>query len=408
MSTFIAMRYVLSQVFKPLFAAMIIGLLLLLSERLVRLLDNALGKKDSFGLVFEMISYLIPHYLGLALPAAFFLGLLFGFNRLSKESELDAFLASGVSLHQVTKPVIGIAVLFSVLAVFIFSHVQPYARYAYRAVVHTATNVEIYFLAEEGVFMRTGQRTFIIDTLSRKDNKFRRLFLFQDKGTKGSETITARVGELIEIDGETRPVLSLENGHRQKIYGQPNIEKTGKPPRNDVGLFSRIDTPIGRLSNEVFRKRGKDYKELTLGELLSYQDKPPEDLPKKITKPSLIADFHRRIVSILSFLVLPFLALPFSLGRRRGQRPYRFAAALIVLIGYNEIISNGALAVRESGMSPYLGIWLPFGILVIVSLWRYYMACYRLQKDRLEPIYDKLEDAYLWLKSKVIKKAEAR
>lgn len=398
------MRYVLSQIFKPLVAAMIIGLLLLLSERLVRLLDNALGKKDSLGLVFEMISYLIPHYLGLALPAAFFLGLLFGFNRLSKESELDAFLASGVSLHRVTKPVIGISIIFCALSILIFSHIQPYARYAYRAVMHTATNVEIYFLAEEGVFMRTGQRTFIIDTLSRKDNKFRRLFLFQDKGAKGSETITARIGELIEIDGETRPVLSLENGHRIKVYGQPNIEKIGQPPRNDVGLFNRIDTPIGRLSDEAFRKRGRDYKELTLPELLAYQDSPPDDLPERITKSSLIADFHRRIVNVLTFLVLPFLAVPFSLGRRRGQRPYRFAAALIILVGYNEIISNGALAVREAGMSPYLGIWLPFALLTLFSMWRYYTACYRLQKDRMEPIYDKLEDAYLWLKSKILRR----
>jgi len=291
--------------------------------------------------------------------------------------------------------------------VLIFSHIQPYARYAYRAVVHTATNVEIYFLAEEGVFMRTGQRTFIIDTLSRKDNKFRRLFLFQDKGVKGSETITARVGELIEIDGETRPVLSLENGHRQKVYGQPNIEKTGQAPRNDVGLFKRIDTPIGRLSEEAFRKRGRDYKELTLPELLSFQDNPPADLSAKITKPSLVADFHRRVVSILTFLVLPFLAVPFSLGRRRGQRSYRFATALLVLVGYNEIISNGALAVREAGMSPYLGIWLPFVLLTIFSLWRYYTACYRLQKDWMEPLYDKLEDAYLWLKSKIIQKVRA-
>ena len=57
-------RYVLRQVAKPLATAMAIGLLMLLAERLVRLLDTTLGKKNSFGVVFELLAYLVPHYLG--------------------------------------------------------------------------------------------------------------------------------------------------------------------------------------------------------------------------------------------------------------------------------------------------------------------------------------------------------
>ena len=93
--------------------AMTIGLLVLLAERMVRLLDTTLGKKNSFGVVFEMLAYLVPHYLGLAFPAALFLGLLFGFNKMSKDSEIDAFLASGVGLHRLAQPV---AILSLILA----------------------------------------------------------------------------------------------------------------------------------------------------------------------------------------------------------------------------------------------------------------------------------------------------
>ena len=57
-------RYVLRQVAKPLATAMAIGLLMLLAERLVRLLDTTLGKKNSFAVVFELLAYLVPHYLG--------------------------------------------------------------------------------------------------------------------------------------------------------------------------------------------------------------------------------------------------------------------------------------------------------------------------------------------------------
>ena len=50
-------RYVLRQVAKPLATAMAIGLLMLFSERLVRLLDTTLGKKNSFSVAFELLAY---------------------------------------------------------------------------------------------------------------------------------------------------------------------------------------------------------------------------------------------------------------------------------------------------------------------------------------------------------------
>ncbi len=69
-------RHVLRQVSLPLAGTLVIGLLMLLADRMVRLLDTTLGKKNSFSVVFEMLAYLVPHYLGTAIPAALFLGLL--------------------------------------------------------------------------------------------------------------------------------------------------------------------------------------------------------------------------------------------------------------------------------------------------------------------------------------------
>jgi lipopolysaccharide export system permease protein len=53
-------RYVLKQIARPLAGAMAIGLMMLLAERMVRLLDTTLGKKNSFAVVFELLAYLVP------------------------------------------------------------------------------------------------------------------------------------------------------------------------------------------------------------------------------------------------------------------------------------------------------------------------------------------------------------
>ena len=99
-------RYILKQIAKPLLTAIAIGMLILLAERMVRLLDVTLGKRNSFGVVFELLAYLLPHYLGQAIPVALFLGLMFGFNKLSRDSEIDAFLAAGIGLHRLIAPVV--------------------------------------------------------------------------------------------------------------------------------------------------------------------------------------------------------------------------------------------------------------------------------------------------------------
>lgn len=390
--------YVVRQVVRPLLAALAIGLLVLLSERLVRLLDITLGKKNSFTIVFEMLGYLVPHYLGLALPAAFFLGLLFGFNRLSKASEVDAFMASGIGLHQLTRPILVLAVFFTVVAIVIFGYVQPHARYAYRALVHTVTSVEIFYLAEEGVFMQAGSRTFILDKLSRRDNRFERIFLFEDKGAAGSETVSASSGALIEVEGEQRPVLRLQQVHQLQVKGWPSPDTSQALPQSRVAEFKSVDTPLGKVRSVLFRLRGNDEREMTLDELIARRNDPP----KGATLEDMRAELHRRIVSILTILVLPMLAIPFALGRRRGQRAYRFAVALVLLIAYNEIIEQGALAVRVQNASPYLALWLPFAALVAFSAFRYYRACFTLRSDGLEPIIDRIADAARWCRHQIV------
>ncbi len=379
-------RYVLSQVLRPLGVALGIGLMVLLSERLIRILDITLGKKNSISVVFELLGYLVPHYLGVALPAALFLGLLFGFNRLSKNSEIDALLASGVSLHRMARPVILLSALLTLIAVFIFGWMQPYTRYAYRALIYTVSNVEVFYLAEEGVFMQVGTRTFILDKLERRTNRFRRIFLFDYRGKGGAETITAKRGYLVPQKHDPRPLLVLEEGRRLALKSWPELDG-GKPlPEFSTGVFRRVEAPIGRESATVFRPRGEDEREMTFTELARNYNSPR----KYATVTELHAELHKRIISVLTILVLPFLALPFAIGHRRQQRAYRFAVALSILVAYHEIVQEGAAMAKVGAASVWLTLWAPFLLLCAFAAWRYWLTCFTLRKDIFEGLYERL------------------
>jgi lipopolysaccharide export system permease protein len=385
----IADRYILRQVLTPLATALTIGLIMLLAERMVHLLDTTLGKKNSFAMVFEMLAYLLPHYLGLAIPAALFLGLLFGFSRMSKASEVDAFLASGIGLHRLAQPVAMLALFFMAASILMVGWLQPHTRYLYRSVIFDVRNVDVFYLAQEGVFMQAGTRTFIIDRLDRKDNRFDRIFVFDDRGSEGAETVTAARGQLIDGGNTRTPVLRLETGHRMEVKPWPDPGARVAAPAAVVGDFASAETPLGKISDKVFRPRGLDERELTLPELIARQDDPPAHA----THDQMRAELHKRLINILTIPMLPFLAVPFALGRRRSQRAYRFGAALIILVAFYEVIEQGAVATRSSGVSPWLTMWLPFAAIAVFAAWRFWTACFVLGPDRLDPYFERLARA---------------
>ncbi len=91
-------RYALRSLVGPL--ALSLGVLLLaqLLERLLRLFDMAAATGASLSIVLQMAATLVPHYLGLAVPTAFFASIFMAVAKLGDDNELDALLATGRSI----------------------------------------------------------------------------------------------------------------------------------------------------------------------------------------------------------------------------------------------------------------------------------------------------------------------
>lgn len=391
------------QVSLPLAGALVIGLLMLLADRMVRLLDTTLGKKNSFSVVFEMLAYLVPHYLGTALPAALFLGLLLGFGRMSANSETDAFMASGIGLNRMARPVILMGVAISLLSLVIMGWLQPYARYAYRSVVFDVQNVEVFYLAEEGVFMQAGDRTFIIDKLNRATNAFDHVFIYEYKTEKNAEissdTVTASRGRLLEAPSGQRPTLHLEDGHRLTFKSIPDVN-AADPVIGESTEFALADTPLGRISKDIFRPRGEDERELTLPELFTALDNPPP----KATRDNVSSELSERLVMAVSILILPFLAIPFAVGNRRSARGFRTGVALVLIVVYNEIIHQGASLSNHGVASPLVTMWLPCLLLALFAAWRYVGTCFTLRNDPVSSLIDRAGDFFSGLRHVVVRR----
>ena len=78
---------------------------------------------------------------------------------------------------------------------------------------------------------------------------------------------------------------------------------------------------------------------------------------------------------------------------RRSRRAYRFGFALVLIIAFHEIVEQGSLAAQAGAASPWLAMWMPLGLLALFAGWRYYTACFTVNRDPLDAAIDRLGDA---------------
>lgn len=361
-------RYILGQVLRPMLAAILITLLALLAERALRVIDLVLGWRGSLTIVFEMMSYLIPHYMVFALPAALFLGIMLGVARMSKEGELDAMRAAGIGLWRMARPLILLSLVVLVLHLILVSHLQPFSRYAYRAAAFAVTNASFQTLLRPGQFITIGKNTYRVEGLSPDGEHFQGIFLYSEAEDSGAVTVTAASGQ-IENQGAMVPLLlHLENGVQQFVPHPPDAvtgEAASSPPL--TLRFGSFTSDLSGTEPRPFRPRGEHERELTIPELFGYLRWPEGTVPGGIDSWEIEAELSARLVRNVSIAFLPFLALPLALSPRRAKRSYGFLVGVVLVIGYNQVISTGESLADDGRVSSFVGVWVPFLLYAALS-----------------------------------------
>ncbi|BBK41117.1 hypothetical protein STVA_11370 [Allostella vacuolata] len=351
-------RYILAEAARPLTVSLGLVLTALLLERLLRLFNMLARSGGAFESVIELVANLVPHYLGLALPAAFFISIFFVVARLSEESELEAMLSSGLSIGRIAKPLLWVGVGLSLFSVALFGFLQPYSRYAYRAVLYAAVNAGWSGRVEPVEFARA-PRGFTV-TADKVDYDGRTLEgVFAQRILDGTEeAYTAETGRLgLSADGR-RLVLVLRNGQR---WQQPPDAAPPNLTRFDelsIGTDFNPDAP-------PFRSRGDSERELTLVELWREMHDPAS----KMSRRRLAAEFHTRLVRAVSLPLLPLLAIPLGVAAKRGRRSSGLIMAALVLVLYHHGIQLGQTLAAAGRLPPVPAVWVPFGLFALICLW---------------------------------------
>jgi lipopolysaccharide export system permease protein len=374
-------RYLLSQIMPTLLVTLFIAAVILSMDRLMRLLDIAVGNGVSTLVVFQMLFNLVPQYIALALPVGLFLGVLLAFRKLSMQAELDAINASGIGISRLIRPAIGLAFIMMALNFAMSGYIQPYTRYAYRAILFKVTSGVIEQGIGEGIFMNLPNGyTLRVDQSRSGGRELYGVFAHRQEPDGRIITLTAKQGELVTggLDGNVS--LRLLNGNRTEWDPVTKATSTLQFEMNNWEL---------NLSDLMrFRGRGGDEHELTIAELMrgyrynllsgrfgaqATANPEPEEPPEQIVAPSAVAaEFHNRLIFGISMLFLPLLAAPMGIMTRRSSRSFGLILGLSLIVSYQKCLDFTTAYGSATGAPAGVILWSMFGLFAIGSTYLFY------------------------------------
>jgi lipopolysaccharide export system permease protein len=368
--------YMLRRVLLPMLAAVGIAMAALLMQRLILLLDLFANQGVPLAVMLRMLGNLVPFYLGIALPAALFIGVLHAGSRLSNDSELDAMRAGGMSLLRLMVPVLALAAVLAMVSGYLLGWLQPFTRYNYRALVHAVTGTQWdSAIGRSAYFTSFGGKTIWVGDISDDGHVLIEVFVKERTEDGHSITVTAERGELRRNLDQTL-TLSLHNGVRSESSASGDAIRTM--------TFTQLDQPLESIASKPYPPRGGKESELTLSELARYLVETPEHLDRE----DILAQLNERLVRTVSILFLPLLAFPIGISSRRTSKSLRMIVGVLFLIAYYEVLQFGEASVSKGWIGPALALWLPCGIFATGSLWLFWGAERRPGQDPLAHIFD--------------------
>jgi lipopolysaccharide export system permease protein len=239
-------RYLLRQIVATCLVMTGIGLTILLLERVLYLFSLVADPNNALGYVGQMLLLLTPHYLSIALPAAFFFGVLLTFGRLKQDGEFIVLMAAGRGVGRLLAPVLGLALVMTAIAALILGFINPHAQYAYRALKHTVAQASLTAAVLEGTFIQADGLTFFAEhsAVGPAGLELQEVFVHQNGEDGETIVVTGRNGRLTQSPEDGRPVLMLEQGVRAEIpEGAGADALTFRNLSWPVDTENEVDTP---------------------------------------------------------------------------------------------------------------------------------------------------------------------
>ncbi|MFT5814083.1 MAG: lipopolysaccharide export system permease protein [Psychroserpens sp.] len=346
----IIFRYLLKEVAKTQLAVFLVIMTIFISNKFVRVLDDASEGGIPGHLVMTFIGLKIPDLAGMILPLSFFLGVLLAYGRIYAENEMTVLHACGVSEWYVVRVTLILGFVTAIITGIFTLYLSPMAaEYEYQVKDQIAADSGLSSLIS-GRFQTTGNKKAVIfiHDKNRDDNTFEKVFVAQLPNEKtpntsviNSSLVYAATGQVVEEEtGSQRLILSAgtryQNDIKNKEFRQVAFDK----------YYIQIQ------DQKVAHKRRK-LSAIPTAEL--YQDQSPETS----------AESQWRIAFPLACIIMTLVAVPLSVVNPRQGKFGKMLPAILLFLSYFLLLTAVRSGIEKGSVPQYIGLW-PVHCIVLI------------------------------------------
>lgn len=366
-------RYVYREIATPFFFALLIFTGILLTVRILKLVELVVNRGVPAPQVLKIFLYIIPTFLEFTVPMSFLLAILWGVGRFSVDQELIALRSCGLSFRQLARPV-GHLTAVVLLGTFLLTlYVRPWSNAALRQLFYEVTKIR----ATAGLKEKTFNDEFdgfvvYAEEIEPPGTFLQHVMIADSRNPQQKNTIFAREGLVMIDEDQQLLTLRLQNG---TIHSASRANKNYQTTHFLVyDLTLSLATALAEVNKPTRTPQEMSVAELRATISQQQQEHPPSTIA--------LAEFHRRLSLPFSCVVFALIALPLSTRATWARRSHGFALSLVIIIAYYLILTIGDTIGKKGTLAPAVALWLPNGILGLIGVSLFYWAT---QENPVQP-----------------------
>ncbi|MCM1300844.1 MAG: LptF/LptG family permease [Alistipes senegalensis] len=266
-------KFVLKAYLGPMILTFFIVMFVLLMNFVWRYIDELVGKGLSTGIIIELFTYAMANMIPMGLPLAMLLAAIMTMGNLGENYELLAMKSAGMSLIQITKPLIILTSFVAVGSFFISNNLVPYANRKMFSIIFDIRQQKQALEFQDGLFFNGIENMSIRVGRQEPDTHLLHdVLIYDNRATNGNmNTIVADSGYIRLSDDKRHLLVTLYNGetyeqtrnsqwfnkstlrhHRFDLQDQKIAMDGFAMGRTDANLFSNSQTKnINELQQDI-------------------------------------------------------------------------------------------------------------------------------------------------------------
>ena len=344
-----ATLYILKEILPVFFIGLMTFTIILLMDKILRLIDLVVNRGGSLSSILMLFLFISPSFLILTIPISVLLGTLLTFGRLSSDSEITAFKASGMSLYQLFFPISVFALATFLLSSFFVFYGLPWGNKGFRATLYHLVQSKAGVEIKERIFNDAFSGLVVyVDRVPLQGNHLEGILIYDQREKGKSTTIIAKEGFLINNPESQEILLRLSKGDIHRIEPQA---KTFQKVR-----FDTYDLKLELAKTFAAIEKNLKDREMSIKDIRKRME---ETTSKGGDTTSYEIELHKRYAIPFTCIVFALIGVPLGIQPHRSGRSYGFILSILILIAYYvSLTASEVLAVRKV-IPAFSAGWIP-------------------------------------------------